>query len=134
MFAHAASTARSRSTEFTRGHACTCCFDFLQTGGLALQTAQVIELGAPNFRRTHHVDLVDDLRVDREDTLDALAEADLADGETRLCAVAACNDDAFKRLQALFFAFANLDRNLDRVAGTELRADRCAATWPAVSR
>ena len=58
--------------------------DFLQSRGLALEPAQVVKLGAANFRRTHDVNLVDDLGVDGENTLHALAETDFADGKARL--------------------------------------------------
>src|SRR5260370_486745 len=96
-------------------------FDFFQTCGFALEPAQVVELGAANFRGAYDVNLVDDLGVDGKDTLHALAETDLADGKAGLRAALPGNDDAFKRLQALFFAFSDLDQHFDRIAGTKLR-------------
>src|SRR5216684_2759164 len=59
-------------------------FDFFQSRGLALEPAQVIKLGAADFGGAYHVNLVDDLGVDGEDTLHALAETDLADGKAGL--------------------------------------------------
>src|ERR1700683_5011255 len=50
-----------------------------QTGGLALETAQVVELGAAHAPGTNHIDMVDDSCMDGEDALDAVAETDLAD-------------------------------------------------------
>src|SRR5260370_746169 len=96
-------------------------FDFFQTCGLTLEPAQVVKFRAADFRGANHVNLVDDLGVDGKNTLHALAETDLADRKARLGASLPGNDDAFKRLQALFFAFSYLDQNLDRVAGTRLR-------------
>src|SRR5229473_8008681 len=95
-------------------------FDFFQPSSLALKPAQVVKLGAPDFGGAHHVNLVDDLGVDGENTLHALAEADLADGKAGLGASLPGYDHAFKRLQALFFAFSDLDQYLDRIAGTKL--------------
>src|SRR5215469_7858667 len=77
----------------------------LQAGSLALQCAQVIKLGGADLGRAHQFDAVDDSGIDREDTLDALAEADLAHGEAGLGAAALGDDDAFERLHALFVAF-----------------------------
>ncbi len=96
-------------------------FDFFQPRGLALEPAQIVELGAADFRRTHDVDLVDDLGVDGEDTLHTLAETDFADGKAGLRASLPGNDDAFERLQALFLAFSDLDQHLDGIAGAKLR-------------
>src|SRR5208337_2211903 len=95
--------------------------DFFQSRGLALEPAQVVKLGAADFRRAHHVNLVDHLGVDGEDTLHALAETDFADRKAGLRASLPGNDDAFEGLQALFFAFSDLDLHLDGIAGTKLR-------------
>src|ERR1035441_9634850 len=93
--------------------------DFLQTGSLAAQTAQVEQLGAPDLVGAEFLDPVDDLGVVGEDALDALAEAHLADGEGGLWAAVGCDDHAFKGLEALFLALANLDLNADGVAGAQ---------------
>src|ERR1700723_1106708 len=49
-----------------------------QAGGLALETAQIVKLGAAHAPGADHIDVVDDSCVDGEDALDAMAEADLA--------------------------------------------------------
>src|SRR6202047_4352783 len=95
-------------------------FDFFQTCGLALESAPVVKFRAPDFSGAHHVNLVDDLGVDGEDALHALAETDLADGKARLGASLPGNDDAFERLQALFFAFSDFDQHLNRIARSKL--------------
>jgi len=75
--------------------------------------------GAADLRRAQNVDLVEHFRVEREDAFDALPEAHLAHGEAALRATAHLDDDAFERLQALFFAFLDPDLYANRVAGTE---------------
>src|ERR1700684_2322102 len=73
-----------------------------QTGGLALQTAQIVKLGAAHAPGADHIDVVDDSRVDREDALDAMAETDLANRDSLADAgVIARDEGAFKRLQPL---------------------------------
>src|SRR5215475_5042287 len=50
---------------------------FFHPGRLALQVAQVVELGAPDLGRSRDLDLLNRRRVQREDALHALAERDL---------------------------------------------------------
>src|SRR5580693_5093340 len=50
-----------------------------QTGGLALETAQIIKLGAAHATCANHIDVVDHSCVDGEDALNAVAKANLAD-------------------------------------------------------
>src|SRR5260221_9854629 len=52
----------------------------LHAAGLPLAIAQVVELGPAHQGLLDHLDLLDRLRVHGEDTLDALAERDLAYG------------------------------------------------------
>src|SRR5260221_12341437 len=61
---------------------------------LALQIAQVVQLGAPHLGAAHHLDLLDRRRVQRENALDALAERHLAhrEGGARAAAVQAYHD------------------------------------------
>src|ERR1017187_802520 len=54
-------------------------FALFQTGGLALQGAQIVQLGATHATCADHIDVIHDLGVYREDTLHALAKTDLAD-------------------------------------------------------
>src|SRR5215468_10015758 len=53
-------------------------------GRLAGPAAQVIELGAPNGAPPHHLDCGDARRIERENALDALTVADLAQREVRV--------------------------------------------------
>src|SRR6516164_8110937 len=96
-------------------------FDVAQTSGFALQSAEIEKAGAAHLGRAHQIDLVDDLRVEREDTLDALTEADLANREAGLRTVVALDHHAFKRLHALLVAFFDLDVDTHSVAGTKRR-------------
>src|SRR5580658_9415792 len=61
-----------------------------QTGGLALETAQVVELGAAHAPGTDHIDMVDDSCLEVEEAFDAMAETDLAgrDGFAYACIIA----------------------------------------------
>src|SRR5436190_5177849 len=73
------------------------------TRSLTAQVTQVIELGATNATFLHHVDVIDNRRVQRKDSLNAHTEAGLADGN-RLAraAVLASYADALKCLQTFF--------------------------------
>src|SRR5262249_59899111 len=55
-----------------------------QAGGFALESAQVIELGAPDARGTNDFHLVDDLGIHGEDAFYSLAKTHLAHGEAGL--------------------------------------------------
>src|ERR1700680_3828127 len=93
---------------------------FLETGGFALELAQIVEFRPAHFARADHIDMVDNGRVQRENSLDPLTEADFADRNGLAHArVLACQHGAFEDLNALFFAFLDLDVNLYRIAGTE---------------
>jgi hypothetical protein len=94
-------------------------FDLAQTSGLAAQTAQVEQLGTANLVRPNLLDLIDNPRVVREDALDTLAEAHLANGEGTLSALAARDHHALKGLETFFFAFTNLDLYTNGIAGGE---------------
>src|ERR1035438_997219 len=92
-----------------------------QTGGFALQGAQIVKLGAAYAAGADHIDVIHHLGVYRKDTLHALAETDLADSDAFAHAHAvAGNQHAFESLEALFLAFLDLDVPLDGVAGAEL--------------
>ena len=74
-----------------------------QTGGFAAESTQVVQFRAPYTAGAHYVDMIDHPRVDREDTLHALAETDLANGDALAHAgIIAGDDRAFERLEALF--------------------------------
>src|SRR5579863_8533554 len=70
--------------------------DFLETGGLAAQSADIEKLRAPHFVAADLLDLVDDLGVEGKDALDALTEAHLAHGEGALGAVVDGDDQALE--------------------------------------
>src|SRR5580704_6050342 len=95
---------------------------FLQAGGFSLESAQIIKLRPANLSGADHVDVIDNSRAQRENTLHAMPKADLADGD-RLAhtGILAREHGAFKHLNTLFFAFFDLDVNLDRIARTERR-------------
>src|SRR5262245_33901837 len=54
---------------------------FLHARRLALEVAQVLELGAANLRTPHELDALNRRRVQREDSLHALPERHLAHRE-----------------------------------------------------
>ena len=82
--------------------------DFAQAGSLTTQRAQVIQLGTAHAGRTNDLNLFDHLRVQREDALDTLAKAHLADDEAGLRSLALCDDQPFEHLHAFFVAFLDL--------------------------
>src|SRR5687768_4827986 len=89
---------------------------FLQTGSLAAQAAKVVKLRPAHASSADHVDMVDYRSVHREDSFDALAEADLANGDGLAhAAVIAGNDNTLKRLQTLLVAFPDFDVHPDRI-------------------
>jgi len=101
---------------------------FLEAGSLATKPADVEQLGATNLVAANLFDLVDNLRVEREDTFHALAEAHLANGKGALRAAIDGDYQAFKGLQAFLVAFLDLyldanlvsRRNLGKVGALEL--------------
>src|SRR5262249_8593704 len=97
----------------------------LDTGGLAFEVAEIIEAGTANFALAGDFDRRDGRRVQREDALDAGAEANAADREGGAGGAALLRDhNPFERLDALLdlFAFAFLEANVDAdaVARTEV--------------
>lgn len=58
----------------------------LDSGRLADPIAEVVQLGSANVTSAGNGERLDDRGVEREDTFNANAEADLADGERRTCA------------------------------------------------
>jgi len=98
-------------------------FDVLalaNSGGLAAQFAQVVELGAANVSAGYDFNVLKDGRVDREDPLDADAVGNLADRE-RLAnaAVLTADDDALENLDSLLIALDDLDMHFDRITDLE---------------
>src|SRR5206468_5272749 len=88
--------------------------------GLPGTATQIVELGATNVAAAHDLDMVDDRRIEREDALDALAEADLADGEAGADALVGAGDaHALEVLDAGAVAFDDLHADAQRSAGAE---------------
>src|SRR5689334_6634372 len=97
----------------------------VETRGLASEPTQIIKLRAAHLSCAHHVNVVDHRSLHREDALDTVAEADLADRDGLAHpGVVAGDDGALEYLEALFIAFLDLDVHLDGVAGPELRVSR----------
>src|SRR5512139_1020745 len=95
---------------------------FLDARGLALEVAQVVQLGAAHLALALHGDRLDGRAVRLEHTLHARAVRDLAHGEGRMQTAAALGDDnALERLHALAIAFLHLDVDHHGVAGAEVR-------------
>jgi len=75
------SEAEKRQVSSTVGKAnfadrggCSGGFDFFDLGSLALQATQIVKLGSANFTSLGHLDLVNNRRVQREDSLYTLAK------------------------------------------------------------
>ncbi len=93
---------------------------FLDLGSLAHRVAQVVQLGTTDLAVTHDLDLLDLGGVHGEGTLNANAEADLADGEGLAAGVAVTtNNVALENLDALAVTLGNAIVHLDRVADVE---------------
>jgi hypothetical protein len=89
---------------------------------LAAKVAQVVQLRATNVSARDYLDVVDDRGVNREGSLDADLEADLANAERLANAFAgAADNDTLKDLDARAGALDDVYVNLHVVAGTEVR-------------
>lgn len=88
---------------------------------LATKCAQVVELGATDVTAADELDVVDDRRVDRELSLDANLERDLADVERLANSVTVSADNhALKNLDSTAATFNNVYVNLHRVTDAEV--------------
>gem|GEM_PF-5741590 len=93
---------------------------FLDLRGLAVTLAQVVELGATHVALGDDLDVVDRGGVNREGTLNAHAEGNLADGERGGHTVTATSDhDTLEDLDTRAVTFDDLDVHLEGVAGSE---------------
>src|SRR5437763_9295641 len=54
---------------------------FANAGSLAAKIAQVVKLGAANVALLHHVDVIDNCRMERKDSFDADTKTRLANGD-----------------------------------------------------
>ena len=107
--------------------------DLFEAGSLTAQAAEIEELGAADFVAADLLYLIDNLGVEGEDALDALAEAHLAHGKGALRAAAAGDDHALEGLETLFLAFLNLDLHANGVAGGKGGEDRSWRAFQPVS-
>src|SRR4029453_4563257 len=95
---------------------------FLDLRSLTAQGAHVVQLGAADVTLGDDLDLFDDRRVNREGTLNADAEGNLADGEGLADTLAlAAKDEALENLDTGVLAFDDVHVNLEGVTRTELR-------------
>ena len=90
---------------------------------LAAQLAQVIKLRAPHVAFLNHINVIDDRRVQRKDSLDTDTKARLAHRNRFAGATMFASDaDAFKSLQPFFgFRFLNADVDANRIARLKFR-------------
>jgi hypothetical protein len=97
-------------------------FAFPQASSFALKSAQIVQLGATHAAGANEIDVIDNRRVDGEDTLNALAEADLPNGD-RLAQSGVISRDysAFESLQPLFVTFPDANMDAYGVSRPELR-------------
>jgi hypothetical protein len=95
-------------------------FAFAETRRFAFEATEVIQLGSANPAGADDVDMIDNSGVHRENALDALAEANLADGDRFTHSGVVSGDyGTFEDLQALFVTFPDLDVDFDGVARPE---------------
>jgi hypothetical protein len=92
-----------------------------QSGLLAHAVAEVVELGAADLALVGDFNLGNAWGVERENTLNAFAVGNLADGERSIhTGTATSEDDACEDLDTLFATFHNAGVNLDGVANVEV--------------
>src|SRR5580700_1452189 len=95
-------------------------FAFTETRCFTLELAQIVKFGAAHAAGAHHVDMVDDRGMQRENALHPLAEADLSHGNgSAEPLIIAGNYGSFKGLQTFFVAFFDLYVDADGVARAE---------------
>lgn len=95
---------------------------FLDAGGLTAKFTQIVELCPADAAAADDVNVIDDRCVKREDTLDADAEAHLADRYGLAgTAVLAGDNYALKDLDTLLVAFLDTDVHLYGVTGLKGR-------------
>ena len=99
-------------TLIVRGGVKTCC--------LALTLAQVVKASAANAPMAQNLDLLQTLRMYWENSLDSHAIGNLAHRKRGAVAAPVDPDDnAFERLNALLFAFTNLNLEAHGIANAK---------------
>jgi hypothetical protein len=95
---------------------------FLNTGGLAFQSAKVVQLGAANSTPAFYLDRVNQLAVGLKNTLDTGAVGNFTDGKGGIDATVFNRDNnALKRLQTFAVALFNLHAYDDGITGVKFR-------------
>ena len=108
--------------------------DGVETRCFALTLAQIVKAGATNAAMAQYLDLLQTLRVYWEDSLDSHTIGNLAHRKRGAIAAPVDPDDnAFERLDALLFAFTNLDLEAYGVANAKCGKIRSASVAAAVS-
>ena len=92
------------------------------TSCLTSEVTEVIKLSAANLTELVDLDLLNEWRLDRENTLYTYAVRHLAYSETLLCTVTRNTDNyASVLLDTLLVSFLNLVRNSDCITALECR-------------
>src|SRR5215471_20096552 len=96
--------------------------DFLDTGRFTAQVTNVVQLRASHASGADDFDLIDDLRVKRENAFDSVSKRNLAHRECRAdAAVFLGNTHALKDLDAFLVALSDFDVHFDGVSRMEDR-------------
>src|SRR3954467_13604383 len=122
-----AQTARSR-TRVGRGAMRSALALLPDSGGLAAQRAEVIQLRAAHPSPANQLDRGDRGAVDREEALDSHTRRDLADRKGLADAATPLgDDDPLERLKTLLVALADANHDPDRISRIECRNVRAQA-------
>src|SRR5256885_12225483 len=95
--------------------------DILQASRFTPESAQIIQLGAADLRRTQQFDPINYFGIDGKYALHAVAKAYLPYSKARLRPTSTRNHDAFKRLQSFLVTFFDLHMHANAVAGNKGR-------------
>ena len=105
-----------------------------ETSGLTRQFPQIIKFGAADFAVGHHFDLFRCAENGSGKSLHADTVGDFSSREVGPAAGAGhADDDAFKYLSSLFFAFDNFDMHTHGFAGTQDRGVGFSC-WASIAR
>jgi hypothetical protein len=97
-------------------------FALAETGGFAFETPEVVELSPAYATGANQIDVVNHWCMHRENTLDACAEAYLANSDSFAEADVLTGDNCpLESLQTLFVTFPDTDVHPNCVARTKLR-------------
>ena len=95
---------------------------FLDSSSLSAEITQVVKLRTANSAEPYNVDMINNGRVQRKDTLDANAETDLSDSDRFTRSTVFAGDHyALKNLKTFFVAFLDADVDLNGIARLKRR-------------